>query len=1058
MKMKRVISVLLAGLLLSTSLGACTSSGTKLPDEEALGSGTDGESTAPSGEPVNVELTVEDARGIVIDVEEIPNTSDNPFNVDLSAEDYVDWAHFGFESAASVTRKADVTDRIIGSPTAIQSGQIEAASADDLINYRLQFAWSDGDPVASQTTKSFVKNGQEGIKLDFDMPAGSYDLILYASTYNELADVVVYGENSTVLARETLTDSFSEWMHMPKAITIHYYCDTAQKITVHIARTTYDAGMWPGLSLGAAAVKVKEVNTSMSEIKTTVSAGGTVEGAGTYDVGGKVILTAKPDDGYAFKEWQVLSSRASLSDKKANPIAFTAPIGGVEIKALFVKEDGLQDLTEYIDVSLGSTGASHTLIGTQRPNASVNPGPDTNPMHNCTGYEATGQIRGFSQMHVSGTGVGKYGQVLLSPQIGLATRLDGHDSDKSNENPTAAEYSVTLDRYGIDVSFTPAEHATIYKFTYPKSDDANIVVDMAHNICNEKASKVKVNIGTDKSGNTFISGSGFYTGGWAGAHDVYFYAMVNKTPNATGVYDKDGAKPGVNTLGPVNVSDIAAGLGGYMTFDTEENETIMMKVGMSFKSVEQAKKWLEDEIPDWDYEEVKAETNRQWNEELNKIVIDGNISENDKIKFYTAIYHAHIMPRDRSGDSAQYDGDMIDDHFAGWDTWRTLYPLYAITNPDLVTKTINSFIARYNAHGYVKDSMCAGIDMNEQQGGDDVDNIIADAYAKGIPGVDWNEAYKIVKNHADNYRLDYLGWGTRSQIPNPNSSYKVLGWIPSDNGRQSRILSCSYQLEYAYNDYVAALMAKDLGTQEDYQKYLARSNSWTNIWREDAVDDNGYSGFIWPRNEDGSWTVPPESLGFTLFKDMMSWNEYFYEASSWNYSFFVPHDVPQLIEKMGGNDTFASRLELGIRNGWVDYGNEPAFLATYLFNYTDKPYMTTDAVALQRAKFTLTGVPGNDDSGAMSSWYIFSSIGFFPNAGQNLYYFTSPCYDKTTITLANGKTFTITANNLSAEKKYIQSITLNGVPYKSTMFKHEDIINGGELVFEMGSTPVDYTK
>lgn len=1055
--MKRAFAVLLAVLMLSALAGCGTG-------DEAV--------TNPADDPSNVGTTVGDTPeskiseettaepdvdplSVAITVEEITNTSDDPLIVDLTSGDYCDWAHFGLENAAAVNCKVGADQRIIGSPAAIQSGGLEMASSDDLTNYRLKFVWGDGNPTGSGSTKSFVKNGQEGIKLDFDMPAGSYDLTLYASTYNELADVIVYDEASNELARASLGDSFSEWMHMPKIITVHYYCDYAQKISVHIARTTYDATQWPGLSLGAAAVK--EVNTRMSEIKLSVSSGGTVDGTGTYEVGEAVTLTAKPNDGYSFKEWKVISGNVTLSDKKSNPVTFTAPVGGAGIKAIFVNESGQQELTDYIDVRLGSTGASHTLIGTQRPNASVNPGPDTEPMNNCTGYEATGKIRGFSQMHVSGTGVGKYGQVLLSPQIGLATRLDGHDSDKSNENPTAAEYSVTLDRYGIDVSFTPAEHATIYKFTYPKSDDANIVIDMAHNICNENATNVKLDIGTDSKGNTFISGSGFYPGGWAGAHNVYFYAVVNKTPKTTGVYDANGAKPGVNTIGPVNVSNRLAGLGGYMTFDTEENETIMMKVGMSFKSVEQAKKWLEDEIPEWDYEEVKAETNRQWNDELNKIVIDGNVSENDKIKFYTAIYHAHIMPRDRSGDFAHYDSDMIDDHFAGWDTWRTLYPLYAITNPDIVTKTVNSFITRYNAQGYVKDSMCAGIDMNEQQGGDDVDNIIADAYAKGIPGVDWNEAYKIVKNHADNYRLDNLGWGTQNQIPNPNSSYKTLGWIPSDNGRQSRILSCSYQLEYAYNDYVAALMAKDLGTKEDYEKYLARSNSWTNIWRED-VSNNGYSGFIWPKNEDGSWTVPPENLEFTLTKDMASWNEYFYEASSWNYSFFVPHDVPQLIEKMGGNDTFISRLDLGIRKGWVDYGNEPAFLATYLFNYTDKPYMTTDAVALQRAKFTLTGVPGNDDSGAMSSWYIFSSIGFFPNAGQNLYYFTSPCYDKTVISLDNGKTFTITANNLSAENKYIQSITLNGKPCKSTMFKHEDIINGGELVFEMGSTPVDYTK
>lgn len=527
---------------------------------------------------------------------------------------------------------------------------------------------------------------------------------------------------------------------------------------------------------------------------------------------------------------------------------------------------------------------------------------------------------------------------------------------------------------------------------------------------------------------------------------------MDKAAETTGVYTPSGTKPGVSSLGPVDVTDRTGGMGAYLTFDTTAGEEILLKMGFSFKSVQQAQKWLEEEIPAWDYDTVRAETERQWNQELNKIVIGGDISETDKQLFYTAVYHAHLMPRDRTGDFEQYgSADMIDDHFALWDTWRTLYPLYTITNPDIVAKTVNSFIARARVNGSVRDSFVAGVDMIEQQGGDNVDNVIAEAYLKGIEGINWNAAYKVIRQNAEDYRLDWQGWGKDEP---GDSYYKRLGWIPGDVSDVG-VSTCSYALEYAYNDYCAAQMAKGMGDTENYNKWLKRSENWMNIWNPD-VTDNGYSGFIWPKAADGSWISDSGMRGPGYWQG--SWSKYFYESTSWAYSFFMPHAIPQLIEKMGGEETFCSRLMIGLERGWINFDNEPAFLAPYLFAYTGKPYLTTDSVTLLRSRFNLKGVPGNDDSGAMSSWYIFSSIGFFPNAGQNLYYFTSPRYPETTIRMDSGKTLRLIANNLSDENRYIQSITINGKPYKSTMFTHDVITAGGEIVFEMGSTPVDYAK
>lgn len=717
------------------------------------------------------------------------------------------------------------------------------------------------------------------------------------------------------------------------------------------------------------------------------------------------------------------------------------------------KEEEAKNLIEYVNMKFGTGNDSLCTIGPTRPNASVCPGPDTYPASYSTGYKPDSPIRGFSQIH-GNCGEPKYGNFLISPQVGLNTALDSHDSGKKNENPTAVEYNVTLTKYDIDVSFTPTEHSVLYKFQYPESDKASIVIDMAHylHLHSYTPKDVLIEISEDGEGNTVISGMGAYD---SPTYYIHFYAVVNKAPTTIGTYEGADRYNDVGILEIENVSEelAAMGCGAYLTFDTHEDEEIYLKMGVSFHSIEKAKEYLDSEIPAWDYDSLISESTEIWEKELGKIAISGeNMTPHQKEMFYTCLYNCHKMPRDRSGDIAKFgDADIIDDHIATWDTFRSLYPLYMITNPDFVAKTVNSYAARLEVNGSVRDLFNGGNERKRNQGGDNVDNIIVEAFLKGIEGINWEAAYEVIKENAEYWRDDQNTW---SPVRSLDSTYRTLGYIPGDGDKN--IMCCSKTLEYAYNDYLASQMALAMGDTENYEKWLARSENWKNLWYSE-LEAAGYTGYIWPRGEDGSWIEPNDNLKSPTML-IGSWKPYFYEGTAYEYSFFVPHDVQTLIEYMGGEKLFAERLAYGIDNGWIRIGNQPGFLAAYLFNHTSMPYKTSEYVEKLLKKYSIAGTPGCEDSGALCSWYVFSTVGFFPNAGQDFYYLTSPKYEKTVFNLDNGKTFTVIAENLSESNKYIQSVTLNGEEYKYTTIKHSDIIGGGELVFTMGSQKINYAE
>ncbi len=701
----------------------------------------------------------------------------------------------------------------------------------------------------------------------------------------------------------------------------------------------------------------------------------------------------------------------------------------------------IYDLARFVDTKVGVVdgSGSNCVIGPQLPFASINPSPQT-PNGEHDGYKFGEPIRGFGQLHVSGTGWGKYGHFLLSPQIGLKVEETEHDSPASEQITRPNYYKANLDRYSIVAEIAPTTHAAIYRLSYPKSNEANILMDVTHSLTRDIVPYVggmvrKNEIHIDKTFKDKMWGLIEYEGGFGnGYYMLYFYAQTNKRPKQAGVWKNGDIQPEKYDEVLNSANDR---IGGFFSFDTKEGETVYYKIAISFHSIDKAKEYLTKEIPDWDFEKIKSDGEDVWNQTLSSIFIP-EATEKQMKMFYSAMYHAHTMPRDRTKDFKKFDGDTLwDDHFAIWDTWRTLFPLYSIIRPELIASNINSFINRFNRNGRVKDAFIAGIDMEQEQGGNNIDNIIADAIIKELCGFDHQKAYEILKHNAEKERKAFPLISTDSLLSqNDSNAYRQLGYVPAG------IMSSSISMEYYYNDFVVALAAQKLGKDEDYKRFLNRSLQWTKLWNPD-ITDNGFKGFISSRTKGGEWV---DDMDVT--KNWGSWRKYFYEGNAWTYSFFVPHDFDRLIELSGGKENFTKKLNYAFENNLIDIANEPSFLSIRSFSNAGRTDLTCYWVDyVLKNYYDEYSVPGNDDSGAMSSWYIFSSLGFFPNAGQNTYYLNAPLYKKAIIQRAEGDVI-INNPNFGDKNIYLKSVSINGKKLKSSRFDFQEIKNGAVIDFE----------
>jgi len=713
---------------------------------------------------------------------------------------------------------------------------------------------------------------------------------------------------------------------------------------------------------------------------------------------------------------------------------------------------------DFVNTSIGviDNRTNNCVIGPMMPYGSINPSPQTLRDQNDKygghdGYDPRFPIIGFGQLHVSGTGWGSYGHFLISPQVGLNVEKGMHDSPKSTEITKAYYYKIKLDRYNITAEVSPRYYSAMYRFHFPETDDASIVFDASQSIGLDIATQmggiIYENIATIDAEKRQIRGKIKIKSGWPeGAYTIYFVAESNKPFADWGVW-KDNII--YNQKSTITRDDSKnQHIGTYFRFKTLHNEPVLMKVAISFCSYEKAESFLKLELPHWNFDKVVAQGKADWKEKLKTIKIETKTDDEKRI-FYSAMYRVLTMARDRSLDNPNWQSNQPywDDNYAFWDTWRTAFPMMLLIDNKALHDNVLALLDRFKHNGFVRDGFIAGRDKMEEQGGNDVDNILAEAVLKNVKGIDTNEVYRLLKFNADNERngLPDKFWKDSLNKAN-NKRYKELGWIPQC------VMSSSNTIEYAYNDFCFSQVAKLLGKNEDYTKYLKRSMGWLNLWN-DTLSSKGFSGFMDARSADGLFA------GIYPQKNGGSWKSPFYEGDTWTYSFGIPHGYDKLFELMGGKENYVKRLDFAFRNHLIDLTNEPAFLITRSFSEAGRPDLTSYWTHYVMNKYyDITGYPGNDDTGAMSSWYLFSAMGFFPKAGTDIYYLNAPKYAKTVLTLVGSKKLTILAKNTGRNAVFIQSCKINGKDWKRPIFHHSDITNGGKIEMVLSDTPTDWGK
>jgi predicted alpha-1,2-mannosidase len=707
------------------------------------------------------------------------------------------------------------------------------------------------------------------------------------------------------------------------------------------------------------------------------------------------------------------------------------------------------NLTKHVDPYIGSSFHGHVFVGANVPFGAVQLGPvnRSEGWDWCSGYHySDSTIVGFSHTHLSGTGIGDLGDILLMPATGTVKPRKGNVPNyrngylslfsHKNESVKPGYYSVLLDRYNIKAELTATERVGFHRYTFPSTDSAQIILDLREGIGWDQATKTFL----QKVNDTTLAGYR-YSKGWADDQRVYFTAIFSKPIKNLQLY-KDSVLQQGSSLEDRFVKGIAF-------FDAKE--PVLVKVGISPVSMANAAQNIRVEIPDWNFDRVVVSADAAWNRELNKVQIT-TASNARKRTFYTALYHTLIAPsifNDSNGDYLGTDKKVYKNAsftnlttFSLWDTYRAAHPLFTILQRERVNDMINSMLAIYQQQGKLPVWHLMGNETNTMPGNSGI-QVVADAYLKGFRGFDTTLAFEAVKatSMGDERGLKWV---------------KQYGYIPAD----SMVESVAMGLEYSIADWSISQMAKKMGKKDDYAYFLKRGKNYQNYF-------DASTGFVRGRLSQNSWRTPFSPFLSEHRKDDFS------EGNAWQYTWLVPQDVEGLIALMGGEQKFIKKLDslfvikgdMGKEAssditgliGQYAHGNEPSHHITYMYAYVGQPWKTADKVryivdSLYSDK--PDGLSGNEDVGQMSAWYIFSALGFYPaNPANGLYVFGSPVVDAAVLHIGEGKTLSIQVKNNSTANKYIQRITWNGKPYSRSYLMHKDLMQGGKLVIEMGNKP-----
>ena len=706
---------------------------------------------------------------------------------------------------------------------------------------------------------------------------------------------------------------------------------------------------------------------------------------------------------------------------------------------------------QFVDPLIGSGGHGHVFVGASVPFGAIQAGPSNfyKGWDWCSSYHYSDSIvKGFSHLHLSGTGCSDLGDFLIMPAVGNVKMNPG-----SQENPESGYasyyshktekvepgyYKLHLDTYDVDIEMTTSERVALHKITFPKSDQAKIILDLQ-----EGNGDTATETFFHKVNDTIVAGYRFSTG-WAEDQREYFAMVLSKPVKDIVVYNGDKLVDGDATKGP--------GVKACLEFETEASEEVQVKFGISPVSMENALANIKVEMKSWDFAKILAENQAKWNKELAKIEIKTKDLKKKKV-FYTAMYHTLIAPNlfnDYNGDYRGVDKKVYSNAnftnytlFSLWDTYRTAHPLYTLTQPEHVPDMINSMLTIYKQQGKLPVWHLRGNETNTMVGYSAVP-VVVDACLKGFKGIDYELAYEAVKTTA----MGDFEPGVKE--------LQEYGFIPCDMMNES----VASAMEYAISDWAISKLAEKLGKTEDVKYFGDRANAYAKYF--DPKDR-----FMKGKMKDGSRRTP-----FDPYSAQHRVNDYC-EGNAWQYLWLVPQDPEGLIALLGGEKPFlnkldslfsiSSELEEGASSdisgliGQYAHGNEPSHHITYLYAYAGEQFKTADKVRyIMNELYTdqTDGLCGNEDCGQMSAWYVMSSMGFYPvNPSNGAYVFGSPLFDEASINLPENKRFTIKANNNSDENIYIQSATLNGLKYTKSFITHKDILKGGELTFEMGAKP-----